>query len=86
MDCSHFCSSSWSSALCPMAIFFSLSLRRAFLSLCVVRGGGVPHGISVWAALHSFSQLNQTAHSTPPVSDQGRQPQQQAAPGDVRQV
>ena len=34
----------------------------------LVRGGGVPHGISVCIMFQSFSQLNQTAHSTPPVN------------------
>ena len=33
----------------------------------LVRGSGVPHGSIVWAALHSFPQLNQTAHNTPPI-------------------
>ena len=40
---------------------------EGFLICVLVHGGGIPHGSSVWAALHSFSQLNQTAHNTPPI-------------------
>ena len=43
-------------------------LAEGFLICVLVRGGGVPHGISVCIMFQSFSQLNQTAHSTPPVN------------------
>ena len=47
---------------------FLLPLLLPELAVSVlVHGGGIPHGSSVWAALHSFSQLNQTAHNTPPI-------------------
>src|SRR5699024_542545 len=40
----------------------------------VVRGGGVPHGSSVLAALQSVSKLDHTTHSTSPVSARAASP------------
>ena len=47
---------------------------EGFSVAMLVCGGGVSHGSSVCIMFQSFSQLNQTAHNTPPVSTRAVNP------------